>query len=321
MVSRAATRHLVAAAGAAFALAAAGARADEGGVAFWLSGQMGSLAAVPGEPGWSLPVVYYHQSADEGAGKSFPLGGRVTAGIEVRTDLVLVVPTYTFASKVAGGQAAIGLGMGGARLNVGVDATLTGPGGGVLSGAENDRLDGVADLYPTGTLKWNHGVHNTMAYVMGGVPVGSYSKGRLANLGTNHWSLDGGGGYTYFDPKRGHEASVVVGATYNFENPDTDYRNGIDLHVDWALSHFFSQQMHAGLVGYFYQQLTGDSGAGATLGDFKSRVASIGPQVGYFFPVGGKKWYANLKAYSEFNAQNRPEGWNLWVSVLIPLGS
>ena len=158
-----------------------------------------------------------------------------------------------------------------------------------------------------------------MAYLMAGVPVGSYAVGRLANLGTNHWSVDSGAGYTYLDPKRGHELSAVLGLTYNFENPDTDYRNSKDLHQDLAASQFFSENVHAGLVGYYYKQLTGDSGSGATLGDFKSRVAAVGPQVGYFFKVDERKWYANLKGYCEFAAQNRPEGGNVWASVAIPL--
>jgi hypothetical protein len=57
---------------------------------------------------------------------------------------------------------------------------------------------------------------------------------------------------------------------------------------------------------------------GRTLGDFKSKVSAIGPQAGWFFSVGGKKWYANVKGYYEFNAQNRPEGWNVWLAVAIP---
>lgn len=38
------------------------ANADEGGVSFWLPGQYGSFAAVPGEPGWSIGTVYYYTS-------------------------------------------------------------------------------------------------------------------------------------------------------------------------------------------------------------------------------------------------------------------
>jgi hypothetical protein len=107
--------------------------------------------------------------------------------------------------------------------------------------------------------------------------------------------------------------------TYNFENNDTNYRNGIDSHIDWAASQFLSEQLHIGIVGYVYYQLTGDSGAGATLGDFKSRVAAIGPQTGYFFLVGKSKGYINLKGYWEFGEQNRAAGWNLWLSLALPL--
>ena len=41
---------------------------------------------------------------------------------------------------------------------------------------------------------------------------------------------------------------------------------------------------HAGLAGYSYRQVTGDSGSGAVLGDFRSQVYSVGPQAGYFLP-------------------------------------
>ena len=64
--------------------------------------------------------------------------------------------------------------------------------------------------------------------------------------------------------------------------------------------------------------MSGDSGSGAVLGDFTSRVYAIGPQVGYFF---ANKWYLNLKGYYEFDAANRPEGWNAWLVLAIPLSS
>ena len=75
--------------------------------------------------------------------------------------------------------------------------------------------------------------------------------------------------------------------------------------------------MQIGLVGYVYQQLTGDSGAGAGSGDFKSRVFGVGPQIGYIFPVGDMQGYLNLKGYKEFAAENRPEGWNVWLTFAI----
>jgi len=297
------------------------AAADEGGVSFWLPGQFGSFAAVPSDPGWSLPLVYYHSSADASGSLQFSRGGRLITGLDVTTDLMFVAPSYVLATPVAGGQLSFGLTGVFGRVKVGVDGTLSGPGGNTVSGSQSDSLTSVGDLYPIASLKWNDGNNNFMAYTMAGVPVGSYELGRLANLGTNHWALDAGGGYTYLDTKKGHEFSAVLGFTYNWQNKDTQYKNGNDLHLDWAASQFFSEQLHAGLVGYFFKQVSGDSGAGAALGDFKSQVSAIGPQIGYFFPVGAQKWYVNLKGFSEFDAKHRPEGWNVWLTLAIPLGS
>jgi hypothetical protein len=301
-------------------LAGMPASADEGGVSFWLPGQMGSFSAVPTDPGLSMPVVYIHSSVSAGADKAFPRAGRITAGVDGTADLVVAFPTYTLSSPVAGGQASFGVGVGGGHMKVSVNATLTGPNGNTITGTESDSIDGFADLYPSAMLKWHDGVHNTMVYAMAGVPVGSYSVGRLANLGTNHWSIDGGGGYTYLDPKKGHEFTAVAGFTYNGENKDTRYRNGNDFHIDLSASKFLSPNLHVGVSGYHYQQLSGDSGTGATLGDFKSRITGAGPQAGYFFEAAGRKYYANVKAFYEWNAENRPGGWSVWLSVAIPLG-
>lgn len=247
------------------ALIATRANADEGGTSFWLPGQYGSLIAVPTTPGFSLPLIYYHSSVDAGGSETFSKGGNITAGLDVDIDLLFVVPTYAFTTPVLGGQASVSMATVYGNASVDVDATLTGPGGQSVSGNDGDSSTAFGDLYPTATLRWNNGNHNTKAYTMLGVPVGSYDQDDLANIGTNHWAIDMGGGYTYLNMDSGREFSAVLGFTYNFENPDTDYQNGIDSHLDWAASQFLSEQLHVGLVGYFYYQLTGDSGDGGPL--------------------------------------------------------
>ncbi|MCY1285388.1 putative MetA-pathway of phenol degradation [compost metagenome] len=303
------------------ALPAGMAQADEGGIGFWLPGQFGALAAVPTEPGWSLPLIYYHASADIGANEPITRGGRgrLVAGVDAQVDLLFGGPTYTFAEPLLGGQASLSLLAAVGRSEVDVEATLTGPRGRTLATQLNDSLAGASDLFTLGTLKWSQGVHNFMVYGSGNLPVGAYDPDRLVNLGLGHAAVDVGGGYTYFD--RQNEFSAVAGLTYNWENTDTDYQNGVDAHLDWSASHFVTQQTHLGLVGYLYHQVTGDSGSGAVLGDFKSQVSAVGPQVGHFFAVGKDLWYANLKGYYEFDAQNRAEGWNLWLTLAIPLSS
>lgn len=209
------------------------------------------------------------------------------------------------------------MGIGG-RDNTSVDASLTGPGGIPLSGSRSDVLIGFGDLYPQATVKWKDGVNNYMTYVTGDIPVGAYDPDRLSNLGLGHGAIDAGGGYTYFDETTGTEASAVLGFTYNFENPQTDYKNGIDFHVDWGASHCLNEHVFVGAVGYLYQQITGDSGSGAVLGSFESRVAGIGPQLGYLFPIDDKMQGAvTLKGYWEFANGNRPDGWNAWLSFQI----
>ena len=173
------------------------------------------------------------------------------------------------------------------------------------------------DLYPQASLRWNQGVHNYMVYAMGDIPTGTYDPSRLANFGIGHGAIDGGFGYTYFNPQTGWEFSAVTGLTYNFENTHTDYQNGINWHLDWGLSKFVSKQTHVGLVGYFYNQLTDDDGAPEFLGGFRSRVIGVGPQIGHIFPVGDMQGYLNLKGYYEFDAKNRPEGWNVWLTFAI----
>jgi hypothetical protein len=42
-----------------------------------------------------------------------------------------------------------------------------------------------------------------------------------------------------------------------------------------------------------------------------------GPQIGYVFPLGALQGYVNLKAYKEFNAAHRPDGWNAWFTLSI----
>ncbi|BAC47934.1 blr2669 [Bradyrhizobium diazoefficiens USDA 110] len=152
---------------------------------------------------------------------------------------------------------------------------------------------------------------------MGDIPVGAYQSARLANIGLGHGTIDAGGGYTDFNPQTGHELSGVLGFTYNFKNTDTQYQCGVGMYFDWGASQILTKPIQVGLVGYVYKQLGCDSGSGDRLGCFRSQVASVGRQVGFIFPVGDMQGYLNLKAYKEFAAENRPDGWNAWVTFVI----
>jgi hypothetical protein len=309
------------------------ARADEGGVGFWIPGFFGSLAATSQVPGWSLANIYYHTSVSAGGDVAFarqvPVGhlnvnftGNVNANLNADVDMNVAIPQYVFATPVLGGQAAVAMLVPFGHNRTSVDASLTGnlglggPGF-TVGGSRTDGVNGFADLVPQASLRWNSGVHNWMTYATANIPVGAYDSMRLANLGLGHGAVDFGGGYTYFNPQSGHEFSGVLGFTYNMTNPDTQYRNGVDMHFDWGASQFLTKQLQIGLVGYVYNQLSCDSGAGDRVGCFESRVVGIGPQIGYIFPMGEMRGYLNLKAYGEFAAEHRPDGFNVWLTFAI----
>jgi hypothetical protein len=317
-------------AGALLALAGPSvAGADEGGVSFWLPGEFGSLAATPQVPGWAVGIINLYESEQaSGAvaaareititGGAVPVNVNLNLNLAAHADLVLVSPTYVFATKVFGGQLAVGVAEGAGRTSADVNGTLTVSAGGLAAtrqGEISDARDGFSDLYPQASLRWNSGVNNWMVYGMGDIPVGTYDSTRLANFGIGHGAADGGVGYTYFDEKAGHEFSAVTGLTYNLVNPSTNYQNGIDWHLDWAASQFLTKQVQVGVVGYFYEQLTADSGCAPVLCPFLSRTAGIGPQFGYLFPAGDLQGYVNLKGYWDYDTENRAHGYTVWLTL------
>jgi len=314
-----------------------GTLADEGGVSFWIPGFFGSLAATPQQPGWSLATIYYHTSVSAGSDVALAreittgripinLSASLTASLDANADLGLVIPSYVFATPVLGGQASVSLiGIYGRSSVPSLAGTLTGalatPFGTIpFTRSDNfsDSVWGFGDLIPQASLRWNNGAHNWMTYITGDVPVGAYDSTRLSNLGIGHGAIDVGGGYTYFNPQTGHEFSGVLGFTYNFTNQSTQYQNGVDMHFDWAASQFLTKQFQVGLVGYVYKEVGCDSGSGDRVGCFQSQVVGAGPQLGFIIPLTTEtQGYLNLKSYWEFANQNRPDGWNTWVTFVI----
>ena len=192
-------------------------------------------------------MIYYHTSVDASGGaaasKQVEIGRfhpnvnlNLNVNLDARGDLGFFAPSYTFETPVFGGQLAVSMMTVVGRLKTTLDGTLTAS----ARAADGDAAGhdyripskASATFIRMATLKWNSGVHNFMTYITGDIPVGDYEPDRLSNIGIGHGAIDGGVGYTYFDPSKGHEFSLVAGLTHNFRNPDTDYRNGLDWHLD-----------------------------------------------------------------------------------------
>jgi hypothetical protein len=304
--------------GAAAFVAAAhgcGARADQGGVSFWLPGQYGSFAAIAPDPGWSMPLAFYAYDGSIGVETELQRGKFLSAGLKSSFDALFISPTYTPDTMILGARPSFAL-----AFAPGDNATTGSVAVGSMFASRTDTMFGASDLFPTGQLYWNlGGVNNFMTYLTGDIPVGSYNPDSLAGIGGGHAAIDGGGAYTYLNTKTDTEFSATLGFTKNFENYSTRYTNGIDSHLDLAASQFLTQQLFVGLVGYYYQQLTADSGQLPILGPNESRTRAIGPQIGYNFNVGRQTISTNLRAYVEFDSYRRLQGRDIFATINIPL--
>ena len=135
------------------------ARADEGGVPFWFSGQYASLAAVPATPGWSLPIQGYYYNGNASGSKSFARGDSVALGLKSRLPLLLAQPTYAPDAKQLGGQLAVGVGFGYGKNTTQADVSVS-PRGTELN--RSDSVWGFTDFCSVLSLAWTSGVHNWM---------------------------------------------------------------------------------------------------------------------------------------------------------------
>jgi hypothetical protein len=57
-----------------------------------------------------------------------------------------------------------------------------------------------------------------MSYLTGDIPVGAYDSKRLTNVGLGHGTVDGGDGYTFFDPQTGTNCPLLS-AHLQFHKP------------------------------------------------------------------------------------------------------
>lgn len=326
---------------AAVALASppAPARAAESATSVYLLGSKGTLAGMTPPPGhYIADANYYYAGEASGAAargvtiRQTGISVPVVADISVEGNAYYNIPTALWVSpgEVLGGNAGLSfmLPIGWKDIDAQVDATATitlpPPISVTLTPGRSFHLaDDNADFgdpLVTAFLGWHRGNWHSNLGLMVNIPAGQWDAGRLANIGFNHWAFDLTGATTWLDPTTGFELSSAVGVTFNTENSDTDYTSGTDLHVEFAAVQHFSKQFALGLSGYHYEQLTGDSGAGAVLGDFKGRVTGVGPQLNYDFAIGQLPVITSLKWIHEFESTNRLEGDMGFATITIPLG-
>lgn len=70
-----------------------------------------------------------------------------------------------------------------------------------------------------------------------------------------------------------------------------------------------------GIGGYWYRQVTGDSGAGAVLGPFEGRAVALGPELQATANIANRPMTFQFKILKEFLTEHRLQGLNTWANV------
>ena len=83
------------------------------------------------------------------------------------------------------------------------------------------------------------------------------------------------------------------------------------------LNQFLSETFAIGIQGFYYKQITGDSGKGAILGNFRGEAAGIGPAVMWATKIKDVDLIINAKWLHEYHAKHRLEGNHFFLNFTL----
>jgi hypothetical protein len=285
----------------------ASARAAENGVSWYLLGFKGPGAALTPPEGVFIQNDLYTFSGSAKAARDLPLNGYVGAGIKGTAIADMMSILWVTPAEIFGGKLGVSLTQPVGGPTITASAAAVPPFGirGPLAVGAHDSASFFGDPIATAFLGWNAGQWHIQAGTSTNVPIGYYDTTGFANLSFHRWATDLFASATWLDPTAGIDISSTVGYTINGTNNFTNYKTGNEVHLEGSISKALTKEFSVGLLGYYYQQVTADSGAGATLGSFEGRVAAIGATAAYNFQVGIIPISARVKVFKEFDAKNR----------------
>jgi len=288
--------------------------AIEGGYSNYIPGFYGDIAlAVEPANGLSFRNDIYFYSAD---GDRSVRSGLIELDVEIDLTFNYLTFLYKPGVEVFGAQYAYGASLAVGKVDLSGEVAAS-----PFAESFGDDKTALGDMIVVpGIFYWNNGDkwHFSQSFYVA-VPVGDYDQDDGANTGLNYWTVETDFAATYLDQETGQDYSVVVGYSYNTENDDTDYQSGDEFHIDYVFNQFLSESLAIGVLGFYYKQLSGDSGDGALLGDFKAEASGIGPAL-MWIPTQYEGAVAFVaKWLSEFNTENRLEGDHVYLSFMVSL--
>jgi hypothetical protein len=305
-------RALIAAAAALLAGPWA-AQAGEGGVSHVMPGANATMLDLPPTaPGWFFKPMYINYRGDITA--KLPTAAGIVANAEATTNTIALGGGYGFEQKVLGAHYGVAAFVPYSWVDISADTAAIG------GKRIQNSVSGIGDVTIVPVLMaWKSGDVQYDFLLPIYAPTGSYKVGRLGNTGLNYWTFDPIVGVSYNNAKSGFNAAAHLGYAINTENGDTQYKSGNVLHLDASVQQIFplgSGLANIGAEAWYFDQVTCDSGAGATLGCFKGRTAGIGPVLGYIQPIGQQRMIFELKWLPELETKKRLNGDYIWFKMV-----
>jgi len=290
--------------------------AGEGGVTHVIPGATATLADLPPtSPGWFLKPMYLNYKGSFSA--QLPTAAGIAGNIDATINTVALVGGYTLEQTILGGAhysfaAALPYSW------VDISGNVQTP---IGTKRVQNSVSGFGDLTVLPIMlawKWEDWQFDATLPIY--APTGSYEKGRLGNTGLNYWTFDPTVGAVYSHKASGFNAMLHAGYAMNTENTDTQYQSGAMLHLEGVIQQLLPAGtgfLSLGVEGFYFDQLTGDSGSGATLGDFKGQTYGLGPVLGYILPLKNKQSLVfELKWLTELETKRRLEGDFIWLKMV-----
>jgi hypothetical protein len=296
------------------------AKAAEAAVGVYLLGSRTVGAGITPPPGVYFQDDTYFYDGKIGGGRTLPLGGLLVANVSAQSWINLPTTLWVTPAKILGGDLAFSLTTPFGEPRVNASLLLNSPRFGPIGVNVTDAEVNLSDFFAQSFVGWHAGNFHWQVGIGGVIPSGTYVLGQLSNVSLNRPAIDVSAAVTWLDPAIGWDLSAAAGFTFNWINKATDYKTGDEFHLEWGATKYITKQFTLGLVGYYYQQLTGDSGSGALLGAFEGRVVALGGTIGYTFEVGKLPISTRIKVYREFDVQNRMEGTAGFLTVALPIG-
>ncbi len=291
---------------------------EEGGSGHYLPGSMSSF--IDGVPPTKtlilrLNVVDYAGDYEQ----ALPIAGRTVANIDVKSSGLGLTMVYRpdvdlgekWSYAFGGTLPLVDLEVKGTVSSFGVDAITA-----------TDTVSGIGDLMIM-PIMLNQNItpdFNINYRVSIYAPTGDYTLGSLANTGKNFWTVEPTVGFIYFGQKNGLEASLFAGIDFNSENDETQYKSGNQAHIEATVAQHFplwEGLASVGITGFYYKQITGDSGVGATFGDFKAKTTGVGPAISYIGKLSGLDIIAEFKWLHELDTRKRVQGDILFLKAMV----